>query len=119
MAALSLGLAALLPKWAFAKKYGVALSKVPALKKVGGAVTIRLADTDLLLIRISKEEVRGFNAVCTHQSCPVAFKQNEIVCDCHHSHFDLTGKVKHGPATKSLKTIPVALDGERIIVGDL
>ncbi|MBN2716801.1 MAG: Rieske (2Fe-2S) protein [Deltaproteobacteria bacterium] len=119
LTALAAGVAALHAVPVSAKKYGVALDKVPALKKAGGTVTIRLAEKDILLIRVSDSEVRGFVAVCTHRACPVSYEKNQIVCHCHSSHFDLDGKVKSGPAQKSLSRVPVVLDGSRIIVGDL
>ena len=104
---------------AFAKKYGVSFEQIPALKKKGGSVTIRLAEKELLLIRISDEEVRGFIAVCPHKGCPVAFQSGKIVCDCHNSYFDLSGRVQRGPAEKPLQKVPVVIENDRIVVGDL
>ena len=107
------------PQTVAAKKYGVALDKIPAIKKKGGAVTIRLAGKELLLIRVSEKEVRGFIAVCTHQACPVAYQNGKIVCDCHNSHFDTNGRPLRGPAEKPLRKVPVSLNGDQIIVGDI
>jgi len=116
----TIGLATLLLKsrLAFAKKLAVKLDKVPALSKVGGSVEVKLAGVQILLVRRSEKEIAGLSPICTHQSCPLKYnaKSANLNCTCHGSAFALSGKVLKGPATKDLKTFPVAIDGDRIIV---
>ncbi|MBN2340952.1 MAG: Rieske (2Fe-2S) protein [Deltaproteobacteria bacterium] len=103
---------------AWAKKYAIALNKLPALNDVGGSVTIKLGGRHVLLVRLSQTEYRAFEGLCTHQSCPVSYVKKQISCECHGSHFDLNGKVKSGPATRPLATIPVKVQGDKLIVGE-
>lgn len=100
-----------------AKKYAIARSKLPVLEKKGGSVTVKLGGRPILLIRISETEIRGFEAVCTHQACPVHYEKDRIQCSCHGSHFNLRGKAVVGPATKPLTAIPVEISKDRLIVG--
>jgi cytochrome b6-f complex iron-sulfur subunit len=52
----------------------------------------------------------GFTAislVCTHLGCTVESKADGFSCSCHGSLYDLQGKVKRGPASKSLVVLRV------------
>ena len=46
----------------------------------------------------------GLNAVCTHLGCVVPWNNSEdkLICPCHGSQYDNTGKVVRGPAPLSL-----------------
>ncbi len=115
---LTLALIGLKSGLAWAKKMALKLDKVPKLKKVGGAMTIKLAGQEVILIRESDSTVRGLSPICSHQECRVAYnpKKRNIQCSCHGSAFDLKGNVLNGPATKPLKSYKTRLDGERIII---
>lgn len=59
----------------------------------------------------------GLSAVCTHQGCVVsAVTDGAVVCPCHGSRFRLDGAVAAGPATRALDTVPIALQGNQIVV---
>ncbi|MCB9134544.1 MAG: Rieske (2Fe-2S) protein [Anaerolineales bacterium] len=60
----------------------------------------------------------GFSALsltCTHLGCRLAQASDGFSCPCHGSRFDESGKVKHGPAEKSLTNLRV----EQTDVGNL
>lgn len=46
---------------------------------------------------------------CTHLGCTLAFDEaaRQLVCPCHHSKFDMSGKRLAGPAQRSLAVYPV------------
>jgi Rieske Fe-S protein len=101
-----------------AKKLAVKLEQVPALQKVGGAVILKLAGKDVILIRTSESNVRALSPICTHQKCYVKYNGStrKLDCACHQSSFDLDGKVLGGPAPAPLPTFAARLDGDRIVV---
>lgn len=102
---------------AHAKKYALSRSQLPALEKVGGVSTIKLKGKQILLVRISKSKILGFDALCTHQACPLQYDNQQLRCKCHGSRFDMKGTVKNGPATKSLNVYPVTISNDKLIVG--
>jgi Rieske Fe-S protein len=66
----------------------------------------------LVLTRPTATDVKGFSAVCTHQSCLVNRVANGTIdCPCHASKFAITdGSVRQGPATKPLPPREVTVD---------
>lgn len=68
-----------------------------------------------VLVRLDSGDFVAYSAVCTHQRCEVAYREDRLVCPCHGSTFDLTsgGEVVSGPANRPLPEIPVQVrDGE-------
>ena len=78
-----------------------------------------LADVPAVLIRNGD----GFSAVsltCTHLGCTVEQNKDEFICPCHGSHFDLNGKLLHGPAVRPLASLRIETteDGKLILHTD-
>lgn len=55
---------------------------------------------------------------CTHRNCPLrALPDHTFSCRCHGSHFNETGTVLRGPATRDLPRFPTTLnDSQHLIV---
>ena len=87
----------------------------------------------VLLIRLPEAEmtaetraraaggVLAYSAVCTHQGCDTKTwlaKEKALVCFCHSSKFALLdgATVISGPASRALPALPLALDGEQLVV---
>jgi len=65
--------------------------------------------------------VLAYSAICTHQGCDVKTwlaKEKVLVCFCHSWKFALLdgGAVASGPATRGLPAIPLALDGDHLVI---
>ena len=89
-----------------------------ALKKVGGAVKVTKSGAKLIVVRSSASTYAAFSSTCTHAGCqvPVPNASGVIVCPCHGSRFDATGKVTKGPARRDLPKAMVALQGSSLKV---
>ena len=87
-----------------------------ALKKVGGAVKVTQNGAKLIVVRSSTSTYTAFSSTCTHNGCqvPVPNASGVIVCPCHGSRFDATGKVTKGPAKKDLPKAQVVLKGTNL-----
>lgn len=79
--------------------------------RVAGKV-IALANTE--------GEIRAFEGYCTHEKCSLAggfLDGYTLTCYCHGASFDITtGEVLAPPAKDPLKTYPVTIEGEDIMV---
>jgi rieske iron-sulfur protein len=65
--------------------------------------------------------VVAYSAICTHQACDAKTwlpKEKALVCFCHSSKFLVleNGAVANGPATRSLPSIALALEGDQLVV---
>lgn len=71
---------------------------------------------------LRSDDVRAFDAVCTHLECTVEYRPNhdDMFCPCHDGVYDLHGKVVSGPPPSPLVEYKVTLRGaagkEEIVV---
>lgn len=86
------------------------LSDIP----VGGGVVF--ADKGIVVTCPKEGTVKAFSTTCPHAGCAVSqVSGGTIICPCHGSKFRVAdGSVAAGPATKSLSSVNVALDGDSI-----
>lgn len=63
---------------------------------------------------VQADDVRAFNAICTHVDCTVRYRAEEedIYCSCHDGVYDLRGRVVSGPPPRPLQMYSVTLRGE-------
>jgi Rieske Fe-S protein len=61
------------------------------------------------------DDVRAFNAVCTHVDCTVKFRPatGDIFCNCHEGTYNLNGQNVAGPPPRPLEAYRVTLRGEK------
>lgn len=74
---------------------------------------------DYIIVK-GEGQITVLSSHCSHLGCRIKELRNEkLICPCHGSEYDLTGKVLRGPATKNLEVIPAALseDGNQLIIG--
>ncbi len=64
----------------------------------------------IILVKES-DNIKAFDGKCTHLGCRInKFEGNELVCRCHGSRFDLSGKAVTGPAIDPLKELIIKED---------
>lgn len=91
------------------------LSELP----VGGSKTFQYGAVPAIAIR-TPESIRAFSLICTHLGCTVQWQtgQRSFYCPCHDGRFDEFGEVTAGPPPVPLESLPVQVEGERVIVGE-
>lgn len=88
------------------------------LTSIGSSIT----KNDVIVLRVADgNDATSFHAlslICTHQGCTINWdnSSDKFKCPCHGSEYDNTGSVLQGPATKSLKTYTVAVNGNTLTV---
>jgi len=91
----------------------------PQLGTPGGYVRILPVDhpTHLLVFALPEDEFVVLSPVCTHRQCLVDVSGSRVVCPCHGSEYDRTGRVRVGPAERPLTRYPAELNagGELVI----
>ena len=97
----------------------VAVPGAPALRD---GETLRLElDGQIIVLARTHGEFYAFQEFCTHRFGPLSegsFTDGEVQCPWHRSCFNVrTGSVVNGPAKEPLKTWPVRLEGETVLVG--
>lgn len=82
-----------------------------------GLIVDNPAGGKILLARTG-DEVKAYNAACTHMGTIVdAPKDGIAVCSNHGSEFSTEdGSVKKGPATQPLPTVDVKVEGDQVVL---
>jgi Rieske Fe-S protein len=96
----------------------IALADFPELRAPNGAIKVRpeghadpvivLADTEGAYTAVSP--------ICTHRGCTVDVSGARLVCPCHGSTYDRTGKVLRGPAQRALTRYAVTREGDALVL---
>ena len=72
-----------------------------------------------LLIRLTRDRVVAYDAICTHARCIVQFDPDLrlLVCYCHQAEFDprRSAAVVAGPAPRPLPSLKVSVSGDGAI----
>ncbi|CCE66045.1 hypothetical protein TPHA_0O00760 [Tetrapisispora phaffii CBS 4417] len=74
------------------------------------------ADSD----RVQNPEWLVMLGICTHLGCVPIGESGDFggwFCPCHGSHYDISGRIRKGPAPLNLEIPKYAFDGEKVIVG--
>ncbi|MFD4946360.1 Rieske (2Fe-2S) protein [Streptomyces sp. NPDC058239] len=84
---------------------------------VGGSKLYR--DQRVIVTCPAKGQYKAFSAQCTHAGCLLDKVEDNVGnCPCHGSRFDTTtGKAMHGPATAPLSSVPVRIEGGKLVAG--
>ena len=67
----------------------------------------------------SRSHIRVLSGVCTHLGCTIKKTEQGFDCPCHGSHFDKTGKVCTGPASRSLDRLKADVSKQGLITVNL
>jgi len=65
--------------------------------------------------QLRTDDVKAFNAICTHVDCTVRYRadKGDIFCSCHEGIYDLNGRNVSGPPPRPLESYKVVLRGDR------
>ena len=73
------------------------------LSAVGSAALVQTSIGDFLVAHTAQNSFVALSAICTHQTCTITgFGNQNYVCPCHGSTFDVNGRVLGGPAPAPL-----------------
>ncbi|KAJ3415994.1 hypothetical protein HDV05_003591 [Chytridiales sp. JEL 0842] len=70
--------------------------------------------------RVKQPEWLVMLGVCTHLGCvPIgdAGEYNGWFCPCHGSHYDISGRIRKGPAPLNLEIPPYDINGSTLVIG--
>lgn len=70
----------------------------------------------IYLFRISDTEYSALWMKCTHQGSELQASGDHLYCPGHGSEFDKNGNVTQGPAEKHLRSFPVTIEGEALLI---
>jgi Rieske Fe-S protein len=89
------------------------LGKTADIPVGGGKI---FAAQSVVVTQPTEGSFKGFSAICTHQSCPVASVDGGTInCTCHGSKYSIEdGSVKNGPATRPLASRGISVDGDTV-----
>ncbi len=82
----------------------------------GSAVKFQDSGQPAVLVHLESGDFVAYSAVCTHQQCTVAYKNEQLACPCHGSVYDPASgaEVVNGPAQRPLPEIPVEVRGGEV-----
>ena len=82
----------------------------------GSAVKFKDAGNPAVLVHLPSGNFVAYSAICTHQGCEVAYRNDQLACPCHGSVFDPAnnGQVVTPPAQQPLPEIPVEVRGGEV-----
>ena len=70
----------------------------------------------IYLYRISENVYSALWMKCTHQGSELQASGDHLYCSSHGSEFDKSGAVIQGPAEQNLRSFPVSIIGEKILI---
>lgn len=66
--------------------------------------------------RANSNEYSALWMKCTHQGSELNAGGDYLYCSSHGSEFDKKGNVIHGPAEKNLRSFPISIQNDKIII---
>jgi len=89
------------------------------LAKTGSAITVNFSGGVILVDHPSANVYNALSSICTHQSCQITgydSGNNQFICPCHGSMFDINGNVTQGPANAPLSKYQTQVSGNQLII---
>ncbi|MDT8368316.1 MAG: Rieske (2Fe-2S) protein [Longimicrobiales bacterium] len=83
---------------------------------VGGAF-VRTGGAQPLFVSLDAAgDPHAVSSRCTHRGCQVEPAGERLVCPCHGSAFDRSGRVLEGPAEDPLERVPARIEGDDLVL---
>ena len=107
MAALAVGTVVLWDRMISTQKRISARSKISLVFERNKQISFQ----DDFIIVNTGDEISVLSSRCTHLGCKInEYSNNQLLCPCHGSTFDLEGNATQGPATRSLDKMDFEID---------
>jgi Rieske Fe-S protein len=105
------------PKQGEVEVTSVKAGKLSDVPKDSGTI-VKFGTKPALLVRTANDDLRAFNATCTHLDCTVQYRADMgvIWCACHNGKFDLNGRNIEGPPPRPLDELRVIVQGDEIFI---
>lgn len=89
----------------------------PQLEQPGGFLRIRPGgETTLYVLALDDGTFAVLSPICTHLQCTVGIDGAQLLCPCHGSMYDRTGRVLRGPAERPLRRFDARRDADGMLV---
>jgi Rieske Fe-S protein len=90
----------------------------PELTEREGALRVQVPgdDTPIYVLVTGEREFSVVSPVCTHLGCTVDIQGAWLVCPCHGSTYERTGRVVRGPAQRALRRYPANVTPDDVLV---
>ncbi len=84
---------------------------LPFVMTVEDAFIKNVQPENVWAVKNSDSETTVFSPICPHLGCRYQWHENRklFICPCHHSVFNIEGKVVSGPAPRPLDTLPTKI----------
>jgi Rieske Fe-S protein len=70
----------------------------------------------IYVYRFSEQDYVALYMQCTHQGAELTAYGDKMVCSAHGSEFDNRGKATSAPAEKPLRSFPVSIENQNLII---
>jgi Rieske Fe-S protein len=102
-------------------KVELPLRQYPELTEAGGSLKLLPADDEdpIYVLALGDGSFSALSPICTHRGCTVEVEGERLVCPCHGSTYDRTGRVLKGPAAHPLVRYHAALSADGVLAIDL
>jgi Rieske Fe-S protein len=99
----------------------LSLTQYPELATPGGALRVQVPGSDdpIDVLVVGDGQYAALSPICTHLGCTVEVQGAYLVCPCHGSTYERTGKVVRGPAERPLRRYPATLSSSQVLLIDL
>jgi Rieske Fe-S protein len=105
------------PKQGEVEVSSVKAGKLADIARDSGQI-VKFGTKPVILVRTASDELRAFNATCTHLDCTVQYRQDMgvIWCACHNGKYDLNGRNISGPPPRPLEPYRVVVQDEEVLI---
>lgn len=102
-------------------KVRLPLRNYPELTEPGGSLKILPAGAaePVYVLALADGTYSALSPICTHLGCTVDVERTRLLCPCHGSTFDRSGKVLVGPAEIPLPRYATEVSPDAVLVIDL
>lgn len=90
------------------------------IDEANGVNVSELRDKQVDADRVKQPEWLVMLGICTHLGCVPIGDAGDFggwFCPCHGSHYDISGRIRKGPAPLNLEIPPYEINGDKLVIG--